>query len=44
MTKFATHLKNRGHTMTEIEKNMLEAAKRIDSGQRTAINKLKMRR
>jgi hypothetical protein len=27
MANFATHLKNRGHTMTEIEKNMLVAAK-----------------
>jgi hypothetical protein len=32
MADFALHLKNRGHEMNEIETTMLEAAKRIDSG------------
>jgi hypothetical protein len=35
MSEFAKHLKNRGHEMTEIEKMMLEAAKRIDSGEKS---------
>jgi hypothetical protein len=33
MSEFATHLQNRGHAMNLIEKIMMEAADRIDSGE-----------
>jgi hypothetical protein len=41
MSEFANHLKNRGHKMTEIERMMLEAAKRINRGEKSNSKKHK---
>jgi hypothetical protein len=35
MAEFAKHLKKRGHKMTEVETMMLEAAKRLDNGDKS---------
>jgi hypothetical protein len=39
MASFTTHLKNRGHTLTEIESIILEAGKRIDRSEQSNNNK-----
>jgi hypothetical protein len=41
MADHALHLKSRGHEMTEIEATMLEAAKRIDGGEKSNNKKRK---
>jgi hypothetical protein len=42
MADFALHLKNRRHKMIEIEMIMLEASKRIDSGNNSNNNNIKI--